>query len=119
MNDTKRMSFTDDSLITQIIDGRKTASVEWLHLQGELDEWDSPLQVGDVYTVCDSQRIPRCRIRVTSLRLVRWDSIPEWLWRGETNINADEFRTDHIPYFNNPAGDFEFAGYEFELIEAL
>lgn len=114
----KRMSFTSDHLIDQIIEGRKTASVEWLDQQDELDEWDSELRVGDVYTVCDSQRQPRCRIRVTSLRLCQWDSIPEWLWRGETNTNADEFREDHVDYFNDPEDEFEFVGYEFELVDA-
>lgn len=37
------MSFTSDHLIDQIIEGRKTASVEWLDKQGELNEWDSDL----------------------------------------------------------------------------
>lgn len=115
----KRMSFTMDRLIDQIIEGRKTASAEWLHEQGELDEWDSELRVGDVYTVCDSNRTPRCRIRVTSIRLCRWDAIPEWLFRGETNDNAQEFRDDHVDYFNDPQDEFEFVGYEFELIEAI
>jgi len=111
-----RMSFTHDRLIDQIIEGRKTASAEWLHEQGDLDEWDSALYVGRVYTVCDSKRTPRCRIRITRIEVCRWDAIPEWLWLGETNSNADEFCADHVPYFNDPADDFEFAGYEFELI---
>ncbi len=114
-----RMSFTFDRLIDQIIDGRKTASAERVEDQGELDEWDSALRVGDTYTVCDSKRIPRCKIRVTSIRLCRWDSIPEWLWKGETEESADEFREDHIELFDTPEDDFEFIGYEFELIEVL
>lgn len=116
MTSEKRMSFTSDDLIEQILDGRKTASVEWLDRQGELDEWDSALEVGAVYTVCDSSRRPRCRIRVTSIRLCRWAEIPEWLWRGEVTDSAGEFREAHRDFFNEPAEDFEFAGYEFELV---
>ncbi|MEO0794791.1 MAG: ASCH domain-containing protein [Verrucomicrobiota bacterium] len=115
----KRMSFTMDRLIDQIIDGRKTASADWLHDQGELDEWDSALVVGDFYTVCDSKRIPRCVIRITMMALCRWTDIPEWLWRGETNDCPQEFRDDHIEYFNDPTDDFEFVGYEFELVEVI
>lgn len=119
MPPTRRMSFTSDHLIDQIIAGRKTASTEWLHRQGEIDEWDSAIQVGTVYTVCDSQRMPRCTIRVTSIRLCQWRSIPEWLWRGETNDTPEEFQADHIDYFENPGNDFEFIGYEFELVSVL
>lgn len=113
------MSFTSDHLIDQIIDGRKTASAEWMQKQGRLDEWDTALKVGSVYAVCDSQRIPRCMIRVTSIRLCQWHSIPEWLWRGETNGAAEEFQADHVQFFDNPGHDFEFVGYKFELVSVL
>lgn len=112
-----RMSFPSDHLIDQIIEGRKTASVEWLEKQGELDEWDSALKVGAVYTVCDSNRIPRCKIRVVAMELCRWDKILERLWKGEFNSCADEFRKDHIEFFNGPEDDFEFLAYYFELTE--
>ncbi len=114
-----RMSFTSDHLIDQIIEGRKTASVEWLDQQGELNEWDSALKTGRVYAVCDSNRIPKCKIRVVAMELCRWDAIPERLWNGETNANADEFRADHGEYFDDPKDDFEFLAYYFELLEQL
>ncbi|MGF1655867.1 MAG: DUF6614 family protein [Verrucomicrobiales bacterium] len=114
-----RISFTSDHLIDQIIEGRKTASTEWVHKQGEENEWDSALEVGAVYTVFDSHRIPRCTIRLTSIRLCQWNSIPEWLWKGETNNTPDEFRADHVLYFDNPKQDFEFLGYEFEFLNAI
>ena len=116
MNTEKRISFVSNHLVEQIIQGKKTASVDWLDQQGELDEYDSELTVGDYYVVYDSERKPRCTIRITMMKLCRWDNIPEWLWRGETNESADEFRLDHIDYFNNPEKDFEFVGYEFQLI---
>lgn len=61
------MSFTSDQLIDQIIEGRQTASVEWLDKQGELNEWDSALKTSRVYTVCDSNRIPKYKIRVVAM----------------------------------------------------
>ncbi len=119
MKTTRKMSFQYDHLIDQIIEGRKTASVEWMQRQGEIDEWDSALEVGSIYTVCDSQRTPRCTIRVTSIRLCQWDDIPEWLWKGETNNTPEEFKSDHLEYFNHPDHDFEFVGYEFELVNII
>jgi hypothetical protein len=38
---------------------------------------------------------------------------------GETNASADEFRADHMDYFSNPGGDFEFVAYYFELTHVL
>lgn len=119
MAQTKRMSFTSDHLIDQIIRGEKTASAETIEDQGELDEWDSALQVGVTYVVCDSERRPKCRIKVTMIQLCQWDDIPEWLWRGETNECAQEFRDDHDEYFGHPVEGFEFVGYQFECVEVL
>ncbi|MEM9753843.1 MAG: ASCH domain-containing protein [Planctomycetota bacterium] len=119
MKQEHRMTFTFDALIDQIIEGRKTATVERIEEQGYLDEWDTGLGIGYVYIVHDSQRIPRCRIRVIKLELCRWDDIPEWLWRGETNQNAEEFRVDHLDYFDHPDDGFAFIGVLFELVEVL
>ncbi len=72
--------------------------------------------VGHYYEVFDSLLNPRCVIRITGLEICRWDNIPEQLWRGETNDNPDEFRADHIEYFDNPDDDFEFVAYYFHII---
>ncbi|MFH1373109.1 MAG: hypothetical protein ABII79_04875 [bacterium] len=63
----------------------------------------------------DAGLIKRGTIRIVAMELCRWDSIPERLWRGETNVSADGFRADHIDYFDNPDNDFEFVAYYFEL----
>ena len=110
------MSFVSDHLIEQIIEGRKTATVERIEEQGYLDEWDTGLGIGHIYAVHDSRRVPRCTISILRLELCRWEEIPEWLWRGETNVSADEFRNDHLDYFENPKAGFEFVGIEFKLI---
>jgi hypothetical protein len=49
------------------------------------------------------------------MELCRWEDIPERLWRGETNISADEFRLDHLDYFGNPDPSFEFVAYYFQM----
>jgi uncharacterized protein YhfF len=102
--------------VEQIINGEKTASVVTLdEVDVDEDEYNHALVVGHYYDVYDSQLKPRCTIRVTAMELCRWDNIPERLWKGETNKDADEFRTDHLDYFNNPSDDFEFVAYYFEL----
>jgi uncharacterized protein YhfF len=117
MAEIKRMQFAFDRLVEQIIEGRKTASVVNVD---EVDvaqgDYDDELVVGRYYDVYDSALVPRCQIRITAMELCRWDQIPERLWRGETNNSPDEFRADHVPYFNNPTDDFEFVAYYFERI---
>jgi len=114
-----RMTFTIDRLIDQIVEGRKTATVERIEEQGYLDEWDTGLGIGYIYTVHDSNRVPKCKIKVVRLELCRWEAIPDWLWKGETNQNAEEFRENHIDYFDGPDSGFEFVGVEFELVEVI
>jgi uncharacterized protein YhfF len=113
----KRIQFVSDTLVSQIVDGRKTASVA---LVGEVDvkedEYNDPLVVGDVYEVYDSALTSRAAIRIVAMELCRWDAIPERLWRGETNASAEEFRQDHVDYFNHPDADFEFVAYYFETV---
>jgi uncharacterized protein YhfF len=112
----RRIQFVSDALVQQIVAGRKTASVVRL---GEVDladgEYDDPLVVGEYYEVYDSARVVRATLRIIGMELCRWDDIPERLWRGETNTSADEFRLDHLDYFNHPAPQFEFVAYYFAL----
>ena len=113
----KRIQFVSDRLVEQIAEGRKTASVVNV---GEVDisdgDYDDPLVVGDYYDVYDSKLVNRATIRVVAMELCTWDDIPERLWRGETNANAEEFRQDHLEYFDNPGPGFEFVAYYFELV---
>jgi uncharacterized protein YhfF len=113
----RSIQFVSDSLVQQIIDGRKTASVVDL---GEVDisdgDYDDPLVVGEYYDVYDSSLVSRTTIRIVGMELCRWEDIPERLWRGETNTSADEFRQDHLDYFENPGPGFEFVAYYFERI---
>lgn len=112
----RAIQFVADSLVQQVVDGRKTASVVRL---GEVDitesDYDDPLVVGEYYDVYDSSLTVKATIRIVAMELCRWEDIPERLWRGETNENADEFRADHLDYFDNPGPGFEFVAYYFEL----
>jgi len=113
----RKIQFVSDRLVEQIIDGRKTASVDSLGtFETAEDEYNDALVVGEYYGVYDSALVKRCVIRLVAMELCRWNNIPERLWRGETNDNADEFRRDHLDYFDNPPDDFEFVAYYFELV---
>ncbi len=117
-NTTRRIQFVSDDLVEQIIQGQKTASVACLgEVDVDEDEYNSALTVGEYYDVYDSTLTKRCTIRIVAMELCRWDGIPERLWRGETNDNADEFRADHVDYFDDPTDAFEFVAYYFELAE--
>lgn len=113
----KRIQFVSDRLVEQILEGRKTASVAELGtLELAEDEYNSALVCGEIYDVYDSHLARRCAIRVVAMEVCRWDTIPERLWRGETNLCADEFRADHVDYFGDPKDDFEFVAYYFERV---
>jgi uncharacterized protein YhfF len=115
----KRIQFVSDHLVEQIIEEKKTASVARLeHLGRDEDEYNNALAVGESYDVYDSKSVKRCTIRITAIELCLWGNIPERLWRGEGNRNADEFREDHEEYFNSPPDSFEFAAYYFQLTRA-
>lgn len=117
MRQKRRIQFVSDHLVQQIIDGRKKASVTALEdVNVDEDDYNHALVVGQYYDVFDLGRVKRCTIRIVAMELCRWDAIPERLWRGETNQNADEFRDDHLDFFNNPAADFEFVAYYFERV---
>jgi len=111
-----KIQFVSDALVQQIAEGRKTASVVALdEVNVAEDEYNDALVVGRYYDVYDSKLERRATIRIVAMELCRWDSIPERLWRGETNSSADEFRSDHEEYFGDLSGDFEFVAYYFEL----
>ncbi len=115
----KRIEFVSDRLVEQIIDGRKTASVVLLdEVDVDEDEYNHALVVGHYYEVYDSTRNPRCVIRITGMELCRWDDVPERLWMGEINEDADGFRADHIDYFDNPLDDYEFIAYYFQHVSS-
>lgn len=114
----RRMQFVSDRLVQQVVDGKKTASVVCLgDVESGDGEYDDPLVVGEYYDVYDSRFVPCATIRVIAMELCRWEDIPERLWRGETNSSAEEFRMDHLEYFNYPQAGFEFVAYYFELVK--
>ena len=112
------IQFVADALVQQIVDGKKTASVvEIDEVDVKEDEYNDVLIVGRKYDVYDSKLVNRATIQIIGMELCRWDDIPERLWRGETNESANEFREDHVDYFDNPSDDFEFIAYYFKLVK--
>jgi len=116
----RKIQFAFDGLVDQIVAGRKTASVVNLGMVDVAEgEYDDPLVVGEYYDVYDSQLEIRATIRIIAMELCRWDNIPERLWRGETNNNADEFQQDHLEFFGEVSPDFEFVSFYFELVNHI
>lgn len=115
----RRIQFVSDNLVRQIMEGKKQASVTRLgEVDVKEDEYNDPLVVGELYDVFDSSLQCRATIRICGMELCRWDAIPERLWRGETNVSAEEFRADHEDFFGpNLPPDFEFVAYYFYLVK--
>lgn len=112
----RRIQFVSDRLVDQILAGSKTASVVALgEVDVKEDAYNDALVVGERYDVYDSSLSMRATIRIVAMELCRWSAIPERLWRGEGNTGPDEFREDHVDYFGDPAPEFEFVAYYFEL----
>ena len=120
----RRIQFVSDALVQEIVEDKKTASVVDL---GDVDvadgDYDDPLVVGEYYDVYDSNLEVKATIRIVAMELCRWDAIPERLWRGEGNVDAEEFKADHVDYFGSfsdsvpfVADDFEFVAYYFERV---
>lgn len=118
-----RIQWSNNTLVEQIIDGRKTATAWPIESGLGVDAYNTPLHVGLVYTIYDAETKPRCRVRITAVQLARWGAIPERLWRedpafsGEVSLEA--FIGDHYDYFGQPNDDFEFLAIYFELVETL
>ncbi|MEM7334735.1 MAG: ASCH domain-containing protein [Chloroflexota bacterium] len=118
-----RIKWDNSILVEQIINGRKTATAWPIESSLGVDEYNTPLHVGLIYTIFDKETKPRCQIRVTAVELATWGAIPERLWRedpafsGEVSLSA--FIDDHNDYFGHPNDEFEFLAIYFELVAIL
>lgn len=126
MTRRKRMQFwgetrDDDSLVQEIERKEKTATVckaDEYHLpEGDFD--DGGWCPGELVEVYDLKENLRCLIEITEVYRVRWDSIPEKLWKGEACRDEQHFKDAHIycwPEYDI-TDDFEMMATHFELIE--
>jgi uncharacterized protein YhfF len=127
---TKRKKLTfwganedDDSLVRAVIAGRKTVTADTVedYHRGYGELGDGGYVAGDVIDVYDLKGEPRCVIRATEVRIIRFGDIPEDVWRGETFSSAEEFRQVHLackPHIDLH-DDFELVTLHFELIEVM
>lgn len=122
----KRVQFgtadkVEDHLVQEILEGKKTASVDLAHRypipDGDYD--DGGYEVGDVVEVYDSRNVLRCLIRITEVYKVSFGDIPPKLWQAEVCTSAEHFREAHrdcwpgeILTDNSP-----LIAYHFELVE--
>lgn len=126
MNPRKKLTFwgaheDDDSLVLNVIAGRKTVTADIVedYYKGYGELGDGGYEAGDLIDVHDLRGRPRCTIRATEVRVIRFGDIPEDVWRGEAFASADEFREVHIrclPHLDLH-DDVEFVTLHFELVE--
>ncbi|MEX0322359.1 MAG: ASCH domain-containing protein [Puniceicoccaceae bacterium] len=126
MTRRKRIQFwgrdkDDDSLVLEILRGEKTATVcevdDYYVSDGDFD--DGNLLPGELVEVYDLRENLRCLIQITEVYKVRWDNIPEKLWRGEACRDEKHFKDAHIfcwPEYNI-TDEFEMMATHFKLIE--
>lgn len=126
MNPRKKLTFwgaheDDDSLVLNVIAGRKTVTADTVedYYKGYGELGDGGYAAGDLIDVYDLRGRPRCTIRATEVRIIRFGDIPEDVWRGETFSSAAEFREVHVrclPHLDLH-DDFEFVTLHFELVD--
>jgi len=126
MTQRKKLTFwgadeDDDSLVLDVIAGRKTVTADTVedYAKGYGELGDGGYVAGDIIDVHDLKGQPRCTIRATEVRVIRFGDIPEDVWRGETLSSAQEFRDVHIrclPHLDLHDG-FEFVTLHFELVD--
>jgi uncharacterized protein YhfF len=125
MTGRKKLTFygvdeNDDSLVREVIAGHKTVTADTVedYYRGYGELGDGGYVAGDLIEVYDLRGRPRCTIRATEVRMIRFGDIPEDVWRGETFSSAQEFREVHIrclPHLDLH-DDFEFVTLHFELV---
>ena len=125
MNRLKRMQFwgeneNDDSLILEILEGKKTATVcdasKYYEAEGEFD--DGGWETGDLVEVYDLKGQLRCCVRITEVYPVPFGKIPEKLWKGEACRSAEHFQEVHRRCWPDYdlTDDFELMATHFELV---
>ena len=128
MKRRKRLTFWganehDDSLIRNVIGGRKTATAEALsqYYKPDGEFCDGGYEIGDSVEVYDLKKNLRCIIEILDVHTMRFGSIPERVWRGEGFRSDEEFRTCHIRCMKEHElnNDFEFMIVHFKLIEEV
>jgi uncharacterized protein YhfF len=127
MTRLKRMQFwgrdkDDDSLILEILEGKKTATVckaDEYHLpEGDFD--DGGWVVGDIVEVYDLNERLRCKIEITEVYKCTFGKFPDKLWREEYCRSADHFREAHRACWPDYdlSDNFEMMATHFKLIDS-
>ncbi len=112
----------DDSLILEILEGKKTATVckaDEYHLpEGEYD--DGGWEVGDIVEVYDLREQLRCKIEITEVYKCKFGDFPDKLWQEENCISAGHFRDAHRRCWPDYdiTDDFEMMATHFKLVDS-
>lgn len=119
MGDTPELA---DALLALVLEGRKTASCDSLHL---MKKNNIPLpKVGDVYVLLDGRNRPAAMIETLEVTICRFDAVDEAFARaeGEGDLSYDYWREGHKDYFTRNGGfspNMELVCERFRVLEVL
>jgi len=111
----------DDSLIIEILNGKKTATAtsadKYFEPGGEYD--DGGWGIGDIVDVYDLRGQLRCVIKITDVYAVLFGEIPDKLWKGEACQSKEHFQEIHRNCWPHYQLDdkYQLIATHFELIK--
>jgi uncharacterized protein YhfF len=123
----KRFSFWADDpkalekLIEQTLRSEKTATARpkssWKRPKHDFDAAD--FAAGDLCDLFDAARLRRGRIRITEVYECTLGKLPEKLWRGEGNVDAQQFIDGHKWGWGHLVvdDDFQMIGIHYRLVD--
>ena len=85
-------------LITQVLDGTKTATVCPTSSSGiPRNAFDNArYNIGDCVDLFDNNGYVHARLRITDVYTCRFNAVPEKLWRAEAELRTRAFCEPHI-----------------------
>ncbi|EIU7557992.1 ASCH domain-containing protein [Providencia rettgeri] len=109
-----------DELVALVVNGRKTASCS--SLKSYLSE--DLIKIGGINIILNGAKEPKCVIRTTALKLIKFNEVTEEFARkeGEGDLSLDFWRAGHKGFFTREgcfSDDMELVAEEFELIEVI
>ncbi len=113
----------NDSLVREVIEGKKTATVckadEYTLPEGDDD--DGGWEAGDLVEVFDNRKRFRCCIEITEVYKTTFGHFPDKLWKGEACRDAEHFREAHRRCWPdyNLTDDFAIMATHFKLVKII
>lgn len=110
-----------NELVNLVINGRKSATC--CSLKSFLSE-SEPAKIGGISIILNGENEPKCVIRTTVLKLVKFNEVTEEFAKkeGEGDLSLDYWRGEHKAFFTREGSfsdDMELVAEEFVLIDII